>query len=118
MSNIYRVLGFGITTDSDILDYIKKSPKLRPHFMGIFTNTRQLNRSLYKFRRGDFAIMNRDVHWSAIYRDPQDGRIKEYDSFGRDLWGAQFIDTYVKDKQQVLDSDCGQRTLEFLEQLL
>lgn len=118
MAQVYRQLGYGITTDKNLIDYINNSDILRPHFRGIFTNVKDLSKVIYRFGIGDFALMNRDVHWTTIYKDPKNGKLMEYNSFGRDIWGPNFKNVPIDNPQKAIESDCGQRTLRHLEKVL
>lgn len=63
---------------------------------------------------GQIAILNKDVHWSAIYK--KNNKKYEFDSFGRDLLGKGFADAKMPKSflQPFTEANCGQRTAAWL----
>jgi hypothetical protein len=57
----------------------------------------------------------KDRHWTTIYKIGQN--FYEYDSFGRDLLGSEFIDAQTHAEQKNTEGNCGQRTLAHLEKV-
>ncbi len=97
----------GITTGEDLEKILK--PVFGKKYIGIYMWNRP--QDLPVLREGEVAVLNKDTHWTAIYR--KDGKLKEIDSYNRDLLGAKYKDDKVPSyfKQPIDTADCGQRTL-------
>lgn len=106
----------GETSDAELTEYINNSPKLSRLFGGILLNPTpaQTSKKAAKLEPRHFIIILRDGHWISVFRDEK-GKLKEWDSFGRDLLGNKYIDANNRAEQSLDEMNCGQRTIGYLE---
>lgn len=106
------------TTIEELERYINVSPKLRKGYLGHILNPTddEIDSEKSKLKEGKFIIILKDSHWIAIFM--KNGKIYEFDTFGRDLLGDGFEDHSKKQLQKITEYNCGQRTLNYLEKHL
>ena len=100
----------GITTSDDIDKLMKQL--FGDRYIGIYSwQTVRATCTRPKLKDGQIAVLNKDVHWTAVYK--KKGKLYEIDSFNRDLLGPRFIDDKVAKglKQTPATADCGQRMI-------
>jgi len=108
---VHKLIGNKITTGSDLYRLGKKL--IGDKFRGIFTR-----RDIPKLNEGESAILNvpSNEHWISIFK--KNGKLYEFDSFGRDMLGNGYTDFNTKDdnfdEQKIWQSDCGQRSVALL----
>ena len=111
LKRIKKALGkSGITNGDDINKLAKQL--FGDRFIGIFVIKGQS--SVPTLKEGQIAILNKDVHWYAIFK--KDGKLYETDSYGRDLLGPKYKDklppkSFIQGNGGVDNQDCGQRAL-------
>jgi hypothetical protein len=91
-------------------------PLFGERYIGLFEWRSPADAPVLKERQ--VAILNRSVHWSAIYR--KNGKNYEFDSYGRDLLGSGFADAKMPTsfRQTFSTADCGQRSIAWLIKVL
>lgn len=88
-------------------------------FMGALVNPESpldIKRESRKLNDNEFFLVLLNGHWTAIYKIK--GRVYEYDSFGRDVHGDDYVDGNRKKEQKLSERNCGQRTLDFVKSKL
>ena len=71
----------GITTSDDIDKLMKQL--FGDRYIGVYSW--QTVRDVPKLKDGQIAVLNKDVHWTAVYK--KKCKLYEVDSFNRDLLG-------------------------------
>lgn len=105
----------GTTNGEQLEDEITKLDKLKNVKYGgmLLDPTAKMLSLIKKNNNGSikiFFLINHRAHWTAIAKNKT---WIEIDSFNRDLLGDQFDDFKLKkgNKQEIEQTDCGQRTL-------
>lgn len=75
----------------------------------------KIKRDPKELKNGEKFIYNTGNHWIGLFK--KKGKLYEFDSFGRDMLGDQFIDSNKKEIQKMDESNCGQRTINKLSKL-
>lgn len=103
------------TSNTQLENYINSRPRLRKLFDGILLNPTDdaINAKVETMQNRHFIIILRDEHWTAVMR--KKGKLIEFDSFGRDLLGPKYDDATNRPEQEMTESNCGQRTLNWIE---
>ena len=97
----------GITTSDDIDKLMKQL--FGDRYIGVYSW--QTVRDVPALKDGQIAVLNKDVHWTAVYKTKD--TLYEVDSFNRDLLGPRYTDDNVAKslKQTPATADCGQRLI-------
>lgn len=94
------------TTNNRELERMGKA--LLDNFKGVYL----FDQKIPELKEGECCIKNTDNHWIAIYR--KDGKLYEYDSFGRDMIGKKYKDANKGIEQDPMSNICGQMSLSHL----
>lgn len=106
---VHRILGTGITTGKQLYDLASRL--FGSKFKGIHFRDRLPNLK----HHGDFAIVNEPMneHWISVFN--YNGKLYEFDSFGRDMLGVPYHDFNVVgdaiSEQRLDQADCGARVI-------